>query len=96
MSINNTILGAIVKQAKIKWDNISEETANQEIEKILTAEEARRTITYYSDIKVVSEIAQIADLDDEEINQIIEDISSKMQIRTEIANKIRNKIRQRK
>lgn len=93
MSINKTILGKIVKQAKIKWDKLSEEKANKIIEKMVTPDEARKTVTYGSDIKAVNGIAKTIALSDNEIALIIEDIDNKEEIRNELARKIQNGIR---
>ena len=95
MSINKTILGEIVKHAKIKWDKISEKEANELIEKISNPEDARRTITNDSDIKAVNGIARIVRLDDNEISLVIDDIDNKLKIRSELARKIQDAIRTR-
>lgn len=93
MSINNTILGLIIKQTKLKGDKLTEEEVNRELEKISTPEEARETITYDLDIKAVNGIKEIVDLDDNEVKQILDDIGTKIKIKNEIATKIRDRIR---
>ena len=93
MSINNSILGTIVKQAKIKWDKLSEEEADKIIKKIVTPDEARKTVTYDSDIKAVNGIAKIIGLDENEISQVVEDIDNRTEIRNKLAIKIQNGIR---
>lgn len=92
MSIKNTILGQIVKQAKIRWDKLSEDEADKTIEEIKTPQEARETVTYNSDIKAIDGIAKIIELDKNEIEFIIDDIGSKSEIRRELAEKIKNGI----
>ena len=89
MSIKNTILGEIVKQAKIRWDKLSEEEADKIIEEIKTPQEARKTVTYDSDIKAINGISRIIGLDDDEIAFIIDDIDNKSKIRRELAEKRR-------
>lgn len=93
MSIKNTILGEIVKKAKIRWDRLSEEEADKILEEIKTPQEARETVTYDSDIKAINGISRIIELDNDEVAFIIDDIDNKSKIRRKLAEKIQNGIR---
>lgn len=92
MSIKNTIIGEIVKNAKIKWDNLNIEQANDFIDYIESANKASKEVTYGSEIKAVEAIASISDLTQQQKQTLIEDIYTKNEISTELSDKISKKI----
>lgn len=92
MSIKNTIIGEIVKKAKIKWDNLNNEQVNDFVNGIESAEQANREITYGSEIKAIDSIAIIGDLTQEEIKTLLEDVYTKKEVSKELSEKISNKI----
>ena len=92
MSIKNTIIGEIVKNAKIKWDNLNIEQAINFIEGIDSSDKANKEVTYGSEIKAVDAITSICDLTQQERQTLIEDIYTKKEISTELSDKISRKI----
>lgn len=92
MSIKNTIIGRIVKIAKIKWDKLSEKEAECFVDKIQTGKEANSLVTYGSEISAISATAKIAGLNVEQVDELINDVYEKDFVRKELAQKIRDKI----
>ncbi len=92
MSIKGTVIGKIVKSAKMKWDNLDAREAEEFIEGVTSAEQASSEVTYGSEIKAINAIAQIAHLSQEETNDLINEVYTNKNISKELSEKINNSI----
>ena len=54
MSMSNTILGNIVKNAKMRWDGMSEEESEQFVDALQSAEQVDNEVTYGSEKNAIN------------------------------------------
>lgn len=92
MSMSNTILGNIVKNAKMRWDGMSEEESEQFVDALQSAEQVDNEVTYGSEKNAINEIAKITGLNDEQVKTIYNDIETKDHLSNEISKIIQDKI----
>lgn len=93
MSIRNTIMGIIVKNAKMNWEHMSEEDADKALDKFQSREEVINNVTYGSEKSAINGIMQVANLTHEEEKRMMDNVYNKDSIDEDIVIKIKTLIK---
>lgn len=91
MELKDTVMGKITKDALMNWNGLTEEEAERKVQEFGTAENARDSVTYGSELAAIDGIAKVVELSDEEKEALTEAIYTQGTVPEEIAMKMREK-----
>lgn len=89
MLIENTIIQKIAINAKMRWDNLTLDQARDEVLKKHSGRDISDSITYGSEMSSIEAIQKMCNLTNEQKEKLIEDVYTKNQISSDLAEKIR-------